>query len=224
MLVFFLRRRCFVMLGGPSLFLPALLMACCCMAGVCGQKKSGCSVRGSSADCSHLRLESIPADLPGNLTSLDMSHNILRAVPPESVRPYPGLLRLSVSHNTIAKLDGRLCAALPRLQTLDATHNQVLRVEQLSSCSGLTELLLGSNRLRLQEEPFSGLQVPTLPQSSSWLQRFEGCCSFGGTPLRLISINLNVQLIGGLDKAGAHPGFVRVANLGVPRLRQHRSL
>lgn len=180
------------MLGGPSLFLPALIVACCCMAGVCGQKKSGCSVRGSSADCSHLRLESIPADLPGNLTSLDMSHNILRAVPPESVRPYPGLLRLIVSHNDIAKLDGQLCVALPRLQTLDAGHNQVLRLENLSGCSGLTELLLGSNRLRLQEESFSGLQVPTPPQSSSWLLTLMVVVHLGGTPFRLIRINLNL--------------------------------
>lgn len=155
-----------MMLGGPSLF--ALLITWCCMTGrrhgVYGQKKTSCRVQGGSADCSHLSLASIPQDLPRNLTSLDVSHNRLRGIPPESLSPYPGLRHLSVSYNTIAKLDGRVCETLPRLQTLDVAHNQVLgvREEDLSRCSGLTALILGSNRLKLQGEPFSGLQVPNV--------------------------------------------------------------
>lgn len=155
------------MFGGPSLFLSALLVMCCCMTGrrhaASGQKKSSCHVQDGRADCSHLSLASIPPDLPKNITDLDVSHNRLRGIPPESVRPYPGLLRLSASYNTIAKLDGRLCEALPRLRALDVAHNQLLRLkeEDLSPCSGLTELVLGSNRLQLQGEPFSGLQVRT---------------------------------------------------------------
>lgn len=156
------------MLGGPSPFFFALLITCCCMTGrrhaVRGQRKSSCRVQGASADCSHLSLASIPPDLPRNLTSLDVSHNRLRGIPPESLRPYPGLRLLSVSYNTIAKLDGGLCEALPRLQTLDVAHNQVLglREEDLGRCSQLTALILGSNRLKLQGEPFSGLQVPNV--------------------------------------------------------------
>lgn len=159
------------MLLKPSLVLSALLATCCSGPGQCrgasGEGKSSCRVQGSSADCSHLSLTSVPQDLPGNLTSLDMSHNRLRMIPPESLSPYPGLLHLSVSYNTIARLDGRLCEALPRLRSLDVGHNQVLglREEDLSRCSGLTELLLASNRLRLQGEPFSGLQVPTALRS-----------------------------------------------------------
>lgn len=170
------------MFGGPSLFLFALLIMCCCMTGrrhgVSGQRKSSCHVQDGSADCSHLSLDSIPPDLPSNLTSLDMSHNRLRGIPPESLRPYPGLLHLSVSYNTIAKLDGRLCEALPRLQTLNVAHNQVLRLveEDLSRCSGLTELIVASNRLNLQGEPFSGLQVPTALTQRSRLEQFDDCC------------------------------------------------
>lgn len=168
------------MFSGPSLFLPALLFMCCSMTGrrhsVSGQRKSSCRVHDGSADCSHLSLASIPPDLPRNLTSLDMSHNRLRGIPPESLRPYPGLLHLSVSYNTIAKLDGRLCETLPQLQTLNVAHNQVLtlREEDLSRCSGLTELIMGSNRLKLQKDPFSGLQVPTpLTQRRSRLEQFD---------------------------------------------------
>lgn len=174
------------MFGRPSLFLPALLIMCCCMTGrrhgVSGQRKSSCRVQGDSADCSHLSLDSIPPDLPGNLTSLDMSHNRLQGIPPEALRPYPGLLRLIVNYNSIAKLDGRLCETLPRLRTLNVAHNQLLtlREEDLNPCSGLTELNLSSNRLRLQGEPFSGLQVPTqLTQRRSRFELIDRYCSFG---------------------------------------------
>lgn len=185
------------MFGGPSLFLPALLIMCCCMTkrrhSASGQRKSSCRVRDNSADCSHLSLDSIPPDLPRNLTSLDMSHNRLRGIPPESLRLYPGLLRLTVSYNTISKLDGRLCETLPQLQTLNVAHNQVLmlREEDLSRCSQLTELIMSSNRLRLQGEPFSGLQVPTpLTHRRSRLEEFDYDCSFGEIPLRFIELNL----------------------------------
>lgn len=182
--------RSFVMLAGPSSFFFAVLITWCCVTGwrhgVYGQKKTSCRVRGSSADCSHLSLTSIPPDLPRNLTSLDVSHNRLRGIPPESLRPYPGLRHLSVSYNTIAKLDGRLCETLPRLQTLDVAHNQVLGLneEDLSRCSGLTALILGSNRLKLQGEPFSGLQVPNVPHTE---QEPNITVVFGEVPLRFIS-------------------------------------
>lgn len=188
--------RSFMMLGGPSLFFFALLITWCCMTGrrhgVYGQKKTSCRVRGGSADCSHLSLTSIPPDLPGNLTSLDVSHNRLRVIPPESLRPYPGLRHLSVSYNTIVKLDGRLCETLPRLQTLDVAHNQVLglREEDLSGCSGLTELILGSNRLKLQGEPFSGLQVLNVPHTKQKPITAE-------IPLRFIS-TVSIKAIGRL--------------------------
>lgn len=177
------------MSGRLSLFLPALLIMCCCMTGlrhsVSGQRKSSCRVQGLSADCRHLSLASIPPDLPGNLTSLDMSHNNLRSISPESLRPYPDLIHLIVSYNTIARLDGRLCETLPRLQTLNVARNQVLtlREEDLNGCSGLAELNLGSNRLRLKGEPFSGLQVPMLlPQGRSRLDHY---CSFGESTFKV---------------------------------------
>lgn len=160
------------MFGRPPLFFFALLITCGSLTGgrrgVSGQRKCLCRVHGDSADCSHLSLASVPPDLPRNLTGLDMSHNRLWAISPESLRPYPGLRHLSASYNTITRLDGRLCETLPRLRTLDLAHNQVLalREEDLSRCGGLTALIMGSNRLKLQGEPFSGLQVPNLARTS----------------------------------------------------------
>lgn len=150
---------------GPHSLLTAMVIVCYVMTGqhncVSCQKKTSCHVQDGSADCSHLSLSAIPPNLPRNLTSLDMSHNRLRGIPPESLAPYPGLVHLNVSYNTITKLDGGLCGMLPLLQTLNMEHNQVLilKKEDLSQCTHLTKLNMASNRLKLQGEPFSALQV-----------------------------------------------------------------
>lgn len=148
-----------------SLPLSAVILICYFMGGpdncVASQKKTSCHVQGGRADCSHLSLSSVPPNLPRNITSLDMSHNRLNEIPPVSLTPYPGLLHLNVSHNSISKLDGGLCQTLSLLQTLNIEHNQVLwlKKEDLSHCSSLTQLMMASNRLKLQGEPFSALQV-----------------------------------------------------------------
>ncbi|XP_072240918.1 toll-like receptor 3 isoform X1 [Leuresthes tenuis] len=124
------------------------------------QKKATCRVHDGRADCSHLSLSAIPQDLPTNITSLDMSHNRLSRIPPDSLNRYSGLLHLNVSYNSITKLDGALCQSLPLLQTLNLEHNEVhwLKKEDLSHCTGLIRLNMGCNRLKLQGEPFSVLQ------------------------------------------------------------------
>lgn len=128
---------------------------------VAGQKKTSCNVRDGRADCSHLSLSAVPPDLPRNITSLDMSHNRLKEIPPVSLNPYTGLRHLTVSYNSITKLDGGLCETLSLLQTLNVEHNEVLylKEEDLSDCTSLTQLVLAGNRLRLKGEPFSVLQV-----------------------------------------------------------------
>nr|XP_046274372.1 toll-like receptor 3 [Scatophagus argus]XP_046274373.1 toll-like receptor 3 [Scatophagus argus] len=147
-----------------SLLLPVVIIVCYSVSGpynfVACQKKTSCHVQDGRADCSHLSLSAVPQNLPRNLTSLDMSHNILHGVPPESLTPYSGLHKLDVSYNSITKLDGRLCQTLPLLQTLNMQHNEVLflKKEDLSLCTNLTQLILSSNRLRLQGDSFSALQ------------------------------------------------------------------
>lgn len=138
---------CYILLG------PSCSVSC--------QKKTSCSVQDGRADCSHLSLSAVPQDLPRNLNSLDLSHNRLRVIPPESLASYPGLVYLDVSHNSITKLDGGLCETLSLLQTLNMGHNQVLtlKMDNLIHCTSLTHLILSSNKLRLQGEPFSALKV-----------------------------------------------------------------
>ncbi|XP_068606637.1 toll-like receptor 3 [Brachionichthys hirsutus] len=150
-------------MGGPRSFLVPIVV-CYLMTGpnhhVTCQKKTSCHVQDGSADCSHLSLRAVPPDLPRNLTSLDASHNRLNGIPPESLASYPGLRHLNVGYNTIAKLEAGLCQTLPLLQTLNVEHNEVLLVKatDLSRCTKLTALILASNRLRLQKDPFAALQ------------------------------------------------------------------
>lgn len=149
-----------------SLLLTWLIIICYCMTGHCvtPQKKTSCQVQDGRADCSHLRLSAVPADLPRSITSLDMSHNRLMGITPVSLKPYPNLIHLDVGFNSITKLDDGLCQTLPFLQTLNIQHNEVhfLKKEDLNYCTNLTQLNMASNRLKLQGEPFSVLQVYTV--------------------------------------------------------------
>ncbi|KAK5865735.1 hypothetical protein PBY51_019980 [Eleginops maclovinus] len=144
--------------------LPTMIIICYFMPGphtcVALQKKNSCHVHDGIADCSHLSLTAVPSDLPSNIISLDLSHNRLKGIPPVSLAPYPGLRRLIVSHNSITKLDPGLCQTLPLLQTLNMEHNQVyvLKKEDVNHCTNLTWLIMASNKLKLQGEPFSALQ------------------------------------------------------------------
>ncbi|XP_037621086.1 toll-like receptor 3 [Sebastes umbrosus] len=147
-----------------SLLLPAVIIICFFMTVphncVAAQKKTSCSVQDGRADCSHLSLSAVPPNLPRNITSLDMSHNRLRGIPPVSLTLYPDLLHLDVSHNSITKLDPGWCPTLPLLRTLNVEHNQVyvLKEEDLSHCTNLTRLIMANNKLKLQGEPFFALQ------------------------------------------------------------------
>lgn len=148
-----------------NFLLPTMIIICCLMPGprncIALPRKTSCHVHDSIADCSHLSLSAVPQNLPSNIISLDLSHNRLKSIPPVSLSPYPGLCRLSVSHNSITKLDPGLCQALPLLQTLNMGHNQVhvLKKEDVNHCTNLTWLIMDSNKLKLQGEPFSALQV-----------------------------------------------------------------
>lgn len=140
--------------------LPIWIFIMCCRHCLASPKNVSCSVQDGRADCSHLGLSKIPSDLPRNITSLDMSHNRLLGIDPESLKPYPGILHLSLNHNSITKLDEDLCEVLPLLETLRLERNEIhlLKKEQLSRCTSLTLLNMASNRLKLKGEPFSGLQ------------------------------------------------------------------
>ncbi|XP_072525948.1 toll-like receptor 3 [Salminus brasiliensis] len=125
--------------------------------------KTTCTVERGRADCSHLKLNDVPSDLPPDITILDMSHNRLNALDPVALGRYPGLEHLDASYNSIQLLGQELCDVLPRLQRLSVQRNQVrkLSMSELTNCSSLTHLDLSDNRLRLIDEPFSSVKSLT---------------------------------------------------------------
>ncbi|XP_054460517.1 toll-like receptor 3 [Anoplopoma fimbria] len=181
-----------------SLLLLAVIILHHCVA---SQKRTSCNVQDGRADCSHLSLTVVPPDLPGSITSLDMSHNRLRKIPPASLAPYPGILHLDISYNSITMLDQGLCQTLPLLRTLNMEHNQVyvLKKQDMSHCTNLTGLILASNKLNLQGEPFSALQsLRVLDVSQNKLQSAK----LGSQPQlpNLFSLNLGFNNITTLSK------------------------
>nr|XP_061792133.1 toll-like receptor 3 [Nerophis lumbriciformis] len=124
------------------------------------REKSPCRVRGTRADCSRLSLSDVPPNLPANITGLDLSHNRLKRIPPDSLRNYSSLLHLDVSYNSLTGLEGGLCQALPLLRTLDVNHNEVhvIQEEDFEGCGSLTDFRLSGNRLKMKGEAFAGLQ------------------------------------------------------------------
>lgn len=122
--------------------------------------KPTCLVLDGKANCNHMNLNEIPSNLPRDIYSLDMSHNRLGKLPPATLSLYPGLLHLDVSYNSISVLEEGVCQSLMLLKTLIMQHNVVhlLMERNLRHCSNLTVLILASNKLKLQGEPFTALQ------------------------------------------------------------------
>ncbi|KAM6939689.1 LOW QUALITY PROTEIN: toll-like receptor 3 [Xenentodon cancila] len=162
----------------------------CCTA---SQKKTTCHVQDGIADCSHLSLTAVPPDLPRNITSLDMSHNRLTRLLPESLNLYAGLLHLTVNYNSITRLNEDMCRSLPLLQTLNLEHNEVhlLKKEDLRHCSNLRWLNMASNRLKLQGEPFSEIQNLTFLDVS--MNKLPSA-KLGSQPQLLSLVNLSMGL------------------------------
>ena len=139
-------------------FLLDLLVQSSCLH---AQKTVECTVKDQMADCRHLSLKEVPSDLPTNIIGLDVSHNMLPALPGPSLANYPLLVRLVASYNDIKHLESDMCLALPLLRDLILHHNEVhlLTEKDLLHCSKLTLLDLSFNRLKLKGEPFRPLQV-----------------------------------------------------------------
>lgn len=123
--------------------------------------KTKCVIHRTVVDCSHMNLDSIPQDLPLNITILDVSHNRLSALVPSSLIRYQHLEQLDASYNSLKAVPEGVCQAVPMLQHLSMRHNEVhlLQEADLRNCTGLTHLDLSDNRLRMKGEPFTEVSV-----------------------------------------------------------------
>ncbi|XP_060691415.1 toll-like receptor 3 [Hemiscyllium ocellatum] len=124
-----------------------------------------CKIQGLVADCRHLKLSSIPSDLPVNITVLNLSHNQLKHLSASTLSQYNQLQVLDAGYNVITKIEENLCKVLPFLQMLGLEHNQFshLSIHYFSYCSNLTELYIQFNRIKeITGNPFTNLQELTV--------------------------------------------------------------
>ncbi|NXD35175.1 TLR3 protein, partial [Copsychus sechellarum] len=126
----------------------------------CASAGKQCHIQNEMADCSHLKLTQIPSDLPNNITGLDISHNQLRQLGPANLTKYSQLVYLNAGYNSISKLQPELCQNVPLLQILKLEHNELYKLPDrvFASCTNLTELSLGFNRLNIKNDRFKTLK------------------------------------------------------------------
>ncbi|XP_029442799.1 toll-like receptor 3 [Rhinatrema bivittatum] len=131
----------------------------------CTSTGNQCKIQKEMADCSHLKLSQIPADLPSNITALNLSHNQLKELPPANLSRYNQLVDLNAGYNIITKIDKVLCQNLPALNVLSLQHNELhqLSEKDFHFCANLTELSLASNRIKdIKGDPFLNLKNLTI--------------------------------------------------------------
>ncbi|NXJ60999.1 TLR3 protein, partial [Rostratula benghalensis] len=133
------------------------LVSVCLLWASLGQQ---CRILNEVADCSHLKLTQIPSDLPTNITGLDISHNQLKQLNPANLTRYSQLVYLNAGYNTISKLQPELCQNVPLLRILNLEHNELHKLPDrvFASCTNLTELWLGYNRIDVKNDPFESLE------------------------------------------------------------------
>lgn len=132
-----------------------------------------CTCNGDSVDCSNLGLTAIPLDLPVGTVSLNLGHNRLSVINPESfdnllhlrelrldhneLTSIPDLgqaaskiVSLYLHHNKIQSIDGRMTRELASLETLDLSNNDITELRGQSFPAGLQirDLYLGNNKIK----------------------------------------------------------------------------
>ncbi|XP_044536375.1 toll-like receptor 3 [Gracilinanus agilis] len=128
---------------------------------VCTQSAKNCVVRNEVADCSHQKLTQIPPDLPVNITTLNLTHNQLKRLPPANLTRYGQLVILDGGFNSISKLEPKLCQSLPLLKVLNLQHNELSQLSDntFAFCLSLTELHLKSNPIqKISNNPLKNLK------------------------------------------------------------------
>ncbi|XP_006834515.1 PREDICTED: toll-like receptor 3 [Chrysochloris asiatica] len=128
---------------------------------LCTFSANKCTVKHEVADCSHLKLNQVPDDLPTNITVLNLTHNQFRRLPPANFTRYSQLTILDGGFNTISKLEPELCQNLPLLKVLNLQHNELSQLSDKTFifCRSLTELHLMSNSIqKIQNNAFKNLK------------------------------------------------------------------
>lgn len=154
-----------------------------------------CTCNGDSADCSNLELTAIPLDLPVGTVSLNLGHNKLSAINPESFINLPHLRELRLDHNELTSIPD-LGQAASKIVSLYLHHNKILSIDgrMTRELASLETLDLSNNditELRGQCFP-AGLQIRDLYLSNNKIKDLEmGALDHLGATLQVLRLSRN---------------------------------
>uniref|UniRef100_A0A8C5WFI8 LRRCT domain-containing protein n=1 Tax=Leptobrachium leishanense TaxID=445787 RepID=A0A8C5WFI8_9ANUR len=130
-----------------------------------------------SADCSYRDLESVPNDLPSNLSHISLSVNLISTLDASSFAGTSKVKSLWLGHNQITTIQSGTFKDMPKLESLDLGYNQlvVFPWTDLSFLHDLQILILNNNHLvtlpantfnsskRLRSLQLNGNKIISLP-------------------------------------------------------------
>ncbi|TNN56005.1 Amphoterin-induced protein 2 [Liparis tanakae] len=109
-----------------------------------------CLCASDIISCSGSNLSTLPSDLPGYATRLDLSHNALTVLPVDWIsRPLDRLATLILSRNSISRIEEDAFTVTPHLLLLDLSSNRLtaLNTSIFAGLEELKELLLFGNHI-----------------------------------------------------------------------------
>lgn len=143
----------------------------------------------------HLVLRSGAEDVILNVTSLDLSHNIIESIARHFFwTTRHSLTFLNLSHNFLSTVSVEVASELPRVKVLDLSHNRIAQLSPRSfqASSGIHVLMLSHNRLSsLPEEAFARMaHLQVLALDNNLITALSDD-AFEETPLVHVSLSRN---------------------------------
>ncbi|KFK28787.1 hypothetical protein AALP_AA7G048200 [Arabis alpina] len=143
--------------------------------------------------------DTLPYQLPPNLTSIDLSRNNLSGNLPYSISAMSSLSYMNVSGNSLSMSIGDIFAGHESLTTLDLSHNNFSGdlPSSLSTASKLSVLYVQNNQLTGSIDLLSSLPLTTLNVANNHFK--------GSIPKELISIKTLIYDGNSFDNVPASP-------------------
>lgn len=115
-------------------------------------------------NCSALALTQIPQPLPANVLQLDVSHNRIDAIAPDTFAGTPELRHLLLHHNRLTAITAGTFAGARRLDAVDLHANQIRHIDAaaFADAGDLSNVSLAHNPLQLDELSGPLLNAPDL--------------------------------------------------------------
>ncbi|PVD38465.1 hypothetical protein C0Q70_01080 [Pomacea canaliculata] len=111
--------------------------------------QSLCTCHDGGVDCSGKGLTSVPDDLPGNMTSLNLSRNAIHDLPNHTFTRFHLLSVLDVSYNNISRLHVQAFVGLSSLTSLNLSWNALTLSHEAYPADVFTPLATSLSDLRL---------------------------------------------------------------------------